>query len=194
MDLGLYARVLWRFRLLVVAGFILALALAILSMARVSPSGFTYRQSQLYESTTRLGVTQNGFPWGRLFATEPSKDGAAVPMTPAEQAAKLGIPIADPNRFNNLAILYAELATSDPVRRLMLRDGPIGGKISAVPVVVQQNIVLPFIDLTAIARTPQGAIRLAQRSADALQNYIRDQQTANNVPSTDRVVIQDVLE
>jgi hypothetical protein len=194
MDLGVYARVIWRFRLLVVAGFILALTLAVLSMAKISPSGLTYRQSELYQSTTRLGVTQNGFPWGRLFATEPSKDGAAVPMTPAQQAEKLGIPIADPNRFNNLAILYAELATSDPVKRLMLQDGPIKGQISAVPVVVQQNIVLPFIDLTAVADTPRGAIALARRSADALESYIRDQQKANNVPDTDRVVIQDVLE
>jgi capsular polysaccharide biosynthesis protein len=194
MDLGVYARVIWRFRLVVVVGFILAVTLAILSMAKISPSGLTYRQSELYQSTTRLGVTQNGFPWGRLFATEPSKDGAAVPMTPAQQAEKLGIPIADPNRFNNLAILYAELATSDPVKRLMLQDGPIKGQISAVPVVVQQNIVLPFIDLTAVADTPRGAIALARRSADALESYIRDQQKANNVPDTDRVVIQDVLE
>jgi hypothetical protein len=194
MDLGLYARVIWRFRLLVVVGFILALALAVLSMARISPSGFTYRQSQLYQSTTRLGVTQNGFPWGRLFATEPSKDGAAVPMTPEQQAEKLGIPIADPNRFTNLAVLYAELATSDPVRRLMLKDGPIKGQITAVPVVVQQNMVLPFIDLTAIATTPRGAKLLASRAGDALESYIRDQQKANNVPDTDRVVIQDVLQ
>ena len=70
-------------------------------------------------------MTQQGFPWGRLFAQD------AASLTPAEQAKRLGIPIADPNRFKDLAFLYAELATSDPVRRLMLRSGPIDGEIVA---------------------------------------------------------------
>ena len=94
----------------------LAIALAMLSVVRVSSDGLTYRQTELWTSTTRLGVTQKGFPWGRLLAQDPPDRDAG--------AAALGIPLADPNRLNNLTILYAELATSDPVRRLMRRDGP----------------------------------------------------------------------
>jgi hypothetical protein len=191
MDLRLYFGVIWRFKLIVVMGLVLALSLAILSVVRIGSSGFVYRQSELWSSTTRLGVTQNGFPWGRLFAQTAGANGTS---TPVESANKAGdIPIADPNRFTDLAIFYAEMATSDPVRRLLLREGPIRGKIIAAPVVVQDNITLPLIDLTAIATSPQGAKSLAQRGANALDTYLRTQQAANNVPSTDRVILQQLL-
>jgi hypothetical protein len=184
VDLQLYGRVLWRFRFLVTCGLALAVALAILSVARVSGDGLEYRKAELWKSTTRLGVTQNGFPWGRLLAEEP---------TVGEQAKRLGIPFADPNRLNALTVLYAELATSDPVRQLMRRDGPIGGKVTATPVIVgESRTFLPLIDISAIATTPQRANRLSQRAANAFGDYLRQQQAANKVPAEDRVVVQEV--
>jgi hypothetical protein len=150
-------------------------------MVRISSDGVKYRDSQLWASTTRLGVTQNGFPWGRLLAQ----------IFEGEEPKSPEIPVANPARLNELAVLYAELATSDPVRRLMLRDGPVRGKILATPVVGGDNrVMLPLIDLTAIATSPRGAVQLAERSATAVGTYIRDQQRANNVPASDRVVIQ----
>lgn len=186
MDFQLYARVLWRFKLFVVLGLMLAIALATLSLVRVSPERLTYRQSELWSSSTRLLVTQQGFPWGRLLAQDPSL---------SEEAAKsLGIPLADPNRLNNLTILYAELATSDPVLRLMRRAGPIRGKILVTPVVVQDGrYTLPLIDIVAIATSPRGAMKLAIRSANAFQTYLTQQQRVNNIPDADRVVVQQVL-
>jgi hypothetical protein len=190
MDLRLYFSVIWRFKLVVVVGLVLALSLAILSMVRITPNGFVYRQTELWSSTARLGVTQHGFPWGRLFAQEAGANGTS---TPVEEPNKAGIPIADPNRFKDLAIFYAEIATSDPVRRLMLKDGQIRGKIVATPVVVQSNYTLPLIDLMAIASSPRGAIELAQRGSHALETYLRTQQQANDVPPTDSVVLQELL-
>lgn len=185
MDFRLYASVLWRFRLLVVLGTVLAVALATLSMVSVSGEGLAFRQSELWSSTTRLGVTQRGFPEGRLFA------GGGTP----EGEARLGIPVADPNRFNTLAVLYAELATSDPVRRQMRRDGgPIRGKIIATPVVVGENrVMLPFVDVVAIATSPRGAVELAQRNATALISYLERQQVVNDVPTGDRVVVEQLV-
>jgi hypothetical protein len=185
MDFRLYSRVLWRFKWLVALGLVLGASLGLLSVVRVSSDGLTYRQSELWTSTTRLGVTQNGFPWGRLLAQE---------VTPDEQAERLGIPLADPNRLNTLAVLYAELATSDPVRRQMLEDGPLRGKIIATPVVVGENrVMLPFIDVAAIATSPRGAVVLAQRAADAFGVFMRDQQVANRVPAADRVIVQQLV-
>lgn len=185
MDFQLYARVLWRFKLLVLLGLMLATALATLSLVRVSADGLTYRQVELWQSTTRLGVTQNGFPWGRLLATEP---------TAGEQAQRLGIPIADPNRLNGLTVLYAELATSDPVRQLMRRDGPIGGQIIATPVIVgESRNLLPLIDLVAISSSPQAAIKLAERGSKAFDTYLLEQQRANKVPAADRVVVEQLM-
>lgn len=187
MDLRLFGRILWRFKLLMIVATLLATTLAILSVVRVSADGLKYRQTELWTSSTRLLVTQQGFPWGRLLASDPEAD-------PAAEATRLGIPLADPNRLNTLTILYAELATSDPVRRLLRQQGPIGGKIIAAPVVVQDGrYTLPLIDLITIATTPRRAMALAERSATAFRTYLTDQQRANAVPEADRVVVQEVM-
>ena len=187
MDFRLYADVVSRHRKLVLCGLGLAIALALLTMFRVGPDGIGYRQSEEWSSTSRLGVTQQGFPWGRLFAQD------ATSLTPAEQAKRLGIPIADPNRFKDLAFLYAELATSDPVQRLMLRAGPIDGEVFAVPVIAQNGITLPLVDVTARAASSDEAIALAQRASGALAKYVEQQQLRNKVPASDRVVLQRLL-
>lgn len=187
MDLRLFGRVLWRFKLLVAVGVLAATALALVSVVRIGSSGLEYRQTELWSSTTRLLVTQQGFPWGRLLALDPSLD-------PEVEARRLGIPLADPNRLNTLTILYAELATSDPVRRLLRRNGPIRGKILATPVVVQDGrYTLPLIDLIAIATSRRRAMTLAEESAAAFRTYLTEQQRANAVPEADRVLVQEVV-
>jgi len=187
VDFRLYADVVSRHRKVVAFGLVLAFVLAFLAMVRVGPSGIGYRQSEEWSSTSRIGVTQQGFPWGRLFAQD------ATSLTPAEQARRLGIPIADPNRFKDLAFLYAELATSDPVRRLMLRSGAIDGDVVAEPVIAENGITLPLIDVTATAESSEKAVALAQRAANALDRYVEQQQLSNRVPASDRVVLLKVL-
>src|SRR6478672_2864771 len=114
MDLGLYARVIWRFKFLVVAGVVLAAVLAFLSYVRVSPDGtIRYRDSQKWVSYARLGVGEAGFPQGALSTT----------------GAK-----ADTARLASLAILYSNYADSDPVTALMRRSGPVNGAIQVAPV------------------------------------------------------------
>jgi hypothetical protein len=194
VDFQLYARVLWRFRVLVVVGVLLATALGILSIVKVSAEGVTYRQTQLWSTDLRLLVTQKGFPEGRLYAQKPSQTGE-TPATTGD-----GTPVADPGRFNTLAILYAELATSDPVRRLMARDPTLrrqtaGGQIIATPLRDDQSgVLLPLIDLIAISDSPRGAVDLALGSAKALNTYISGQQLANDVPAADRVVVQTIVQ
>ena len=84
MDLKLYLRVLWRFRILMAAGALLAATLAFLSFVRVDPGGsplLSYRDDEQWVTYSMLFVTQQGFPWGRLTAGEettaaPTKKGA----------------------------------------------------------------------------------------------------------------------
>src|SRR5689334_7971896 len=64
MDVRLFFRVLSRFRYLVVAGLLLAFALAFIAVFRISFSGgspkISYRQSETYSSSATLWITQGG--------------------------------------------------------------------------------------------------------------------------------------
>jgi hypothetical protein len=185
MDLQLYGRVLWRFRFLVALGLILALSLALVSTVHVGRNGMSYRQHELWSSTVRLTVTQEGFPEGRLYGQEPVAPGT-------EPRGGL---MVDPNRFNALAIYYAEMANSDQVRQVMRRSGPIAGKIIAAGARDDASgTLLPFIDLASIATTPLGAVQLADRGAAALKTYVQEQQARNDVPKADRVVLETTVE
>jgi capsular polysaccharide biosynthesis protein len=75
----------------------------------------------------------------------------------------------------------------------MLRSGPIDGEVVAEPVIAENGITLPLIDVTATAGSEEAAIALAQRAANALDRYVEQQQLSNKVPASDRVVLQKVL-
>jgi hypothetical protein len=193
MDLRLYARVLWRFRLLTACGFLLALTLAFMSYVNVSFAGggpkLTYRSTEQWASYTKLFVTQQGFPWG--YSVTPSADA----IDPTEPPSGINLRFADQARFTNLAILYSQLATSDPVRRIMREDGPVGGAVMAAPVLALNNPgnPLPIISLAGISTTPARARRVTERATAAIQEYLRREQESNKIPAADRVQVQ-VLE
>jgi hypothetical protein len=178
VDLRLYARVIARFKLLLLTGLLIGSCLAFLSVARVSSKGLEYRQSEEWLSYGRLFVTQKGFPWGRL-GVESSPTTLTAPSSPQ---------VADPGRLTSIAIIYSNLADSDPVRRLMLSGGPLYGKVQAAPVLdPQNNQPLPLISIAAFSDTPAHAVELAQRQTSALVRYVQRQQAANGIPTSDRV-------
>jgi capsular polysaccharide biosynthesis protein len=77
----------------------------------------------------------------------------------------------------------------------MLQDGPIHGQIAATAVRDDASgVLLPLIDLVAISTSRREAAILARRSASALDMYVARQQTANNVPTSDRVVVRTIDE
>jgi hypothetical protein len=185
----MYGRVLWRFRVIVAAGFVLALLLATLAVVRIGPGGVGYRHSELWSTTMRLLVTQRGAPEVRLYAQKPITSSSQDPSS-----ADPTISVADPNRFNTLALLYAEFATSDPVRRLTLSKGLIPGKIVATALRDSDSgVMLPLIDLTAISTSRRDAIRLARNSAAALDGYVSAEQRVNKVPVSDRAMLRTIV-
>jgi hypothetical protein len=187
MDLRLYFRVMWRFRWLMGVGFVIGLALAFLAMARVHPGGqpaVSYRTDQKWVSYSTLFVTQGGFPWGRSTLNIAGDQSA--------QAQKRGgQTFANPDRFSNLAVLYSNLATSDPVRELMLRDGPINGELEAAPVTMDQGwgVTLPLISIAAIANEPARSVALNKRATKAFMDFLARQQSTNGIPQKDRVLV-----
>lgn len=170
---------IWRFRLLVIAGGAAAMVLAVLSMVRVDPGGspmLSYRNPQVWISSARLFVTEPGFPWGRSRLEVDATSGTQ----------------SDPGRLTGLALLYATLADSDQVRRVLLKDGPIRGKIFGAPVLasIADGDPLPIIEVSATGTSPQSAYALTARAANGLSEYIRLQQQMNEITSNDRVVLQ----
>ena len=131
MDLRLFGRVIWRFRLIIAAAFVVAIALAVLSAYQVSVSNglvLKARKATFYKADATLLVTEPGFPWG--YADQPYRviGKATTPVLHGDQA-----------RLTNLAQLFAEYANSDAVAATLKRNG-LKGKIDAEPVTTNLNV------------------------------------------------------
>jgi hypothetical protein len=188
MDLQLYFRVLWRFRLLTALGLLIALLLALLSIVRIDTSnafGLEYREPEQWASRATVLVTEKKFPLGRSVFEE------VIQPTTTDRPKTYAPQFAPPSRFTELANIYAELAMSDPVRQLMLRDGPVRGAIQAVALKATNgsDAPLPLLSIGGISTTPEAAMRLAGRGTDALIEYIEEEQRANGIPQEQRVVL-----
>lgn len=185
MDLGLFLRVVWRFRVLVAVGLALALALSFLSLVRVDFANgmkMSYREHEQWESLSTLFVTTPGFAFGSLkygHSTDPEKAAAAAGQVTSRTA------------------LYMQLATTDQVLRLMARSGPIVGAVQTYPVTATGDArgdMLPMITFSAVAPTPQGAHSLATRHVRAFLQFLRRDQIERRVPPNERVEIEVVRE
>lgn len=178
MDLTLFFRVMWRYRLLVVSGLLLAVLAAFFAMVKVSPGGdpaLALRGQKEYASYTTLFVTQKGFPWGRLA----EGDGQAA----ANNASRLA----------SLASLYSQLAVSDPVDEMNKTALPSGEwKIESAPVLDANgtNAQLPLVRIAALAPTAELAQQTAATAAASLQSYVGTRQRTNDIPESERVVLQ----
>src|SRR5581483_3467854 len=172
MDLGLYGRVLWRFKVLVVSGILLAAFLALLSIAKITSHGLQYRKPVIWQSQTTLLLTQRGFPEGRA-------------LFPPAQPNK-AYPFADTGRFASLTDLYSQFANSDEVRLLMIREGaPKTEAIGAAPVLPTSPIALFGKGTTA-----DEALDATARGRAAFLQFVRSQQTQARIPAQDRVDIK----
>ena len=188
MDLQLILRVLWRFKLIVGVGIVLAITLATLSYIKLPTGGkIEYRQAEQWESLSTLFVTSSGFPWGSLGTSAPGAPAASGEAKPTPNSL-------DPAHLTGLAALYVRLATADPVMKAMERDGgPIDGTLAAFPVSSDDagnGSVLPMVTLSAIAPTSDGALALAHRHAKAFVEYLEREQRKAGIPQDERVVVQ----
>lgn len=191
MDLQLVGRVLWRFKLLVLGGFALALCLSFLAMMNVSFKGgtpkFSYRDTEQWDSVSMLFVTSHKFPWGSVLAPQ-SQD--VVPRTMPEETVPTGV---DPAHLTSLAGLYARLAMSDEVYRMMLKSGPITGTVQAEPLAAGKDnsgSPLPMIGLSAISTSAQAAHELAKRHVNAFVRFLEQRQAEADIPREERVVLE----
>jgi hypothetical protein len=184
MNLVLFGYVAWKHRWLLLVGLVVALLLAFFSVFRVGSGGISYRQPEQWATHEILLVTQPGFPVGRTTLN--------IPGAPAPAANPSSPQFVDPARLTDLATLYAQLATSDVIRRRMLTRGRIDGakELEAQAVSDANGNALPLIDIAASADSAAGSERLAERASWALQSYIVEGQQASKVSAGERVVLK----
>jgi hypothetical protein len=190
VDLRLFARVLWRFKLVVGAGFLLAVCLAVLTVAKVDLSHGTPRLAPrtqpLYASQATLLVTQNGFPWG-----------SAIQQFTTAGSGQSPVPAGDLGRLTSLANLYVQLANSDAIRKLVVQKAPKPASILATQNYsfspTYYSSPLPMLTITGTSTSRRNAIATAQIGVDVLTAYLKQQQVAANIDDRQRVVLQELV-
>jgi hypothetical protein len=173
----MYTEVLWRHRVLVAVGLVVALVLAFLSVVRVSSDGFAYRKQETWSNTSVLVLSQESFPEGR----------SALP------------PNTDPSRFAAIVDQYAALATSDAVIASLKRQGllePDAGGTEAPPILATAmpstvtGSATPLLRLTADAESPAAATRLVIRATDTFINFVKARQQDAGIPKKQRIELE----
>ncbi|HMJ33984.1 MAG TPA: hypothetical protein VK501_08700 [Baekduia sp.] len=197
MNLVRHFEVLKRGRAILALGLLVAITLAVLATWRVSFNGgpkLTYRKAEVWAASTKLLITQPGFPWGRsvlpgsITAPDASTaDGSGVPTD--DKGRRLQF--ADPSRLAYLAWIYSHFLMGDEVRT-MLSFKPEGMDIQASPLTAGGNMsasALPIIGLTTRATSASDVQRLNDGVRLALEDYLTQQQRRSGTPTTDRVVV-----
>lgn len=186
MDLALYTRVLWRFRVLVIGGFILACALAFFSYARLSFAGgspkINYRQAQTWQSQTRLLITQPGFQVGKLS-----------PGNPYANSTTPSAPVASQGWLASLAESYMQLGNSDAVQAMLARDHTVHGSMTVAAETTgpsYNSSTLPVVDINGSGPTGADAVHASKRGAAVFMAYIKQQQISHGVTAKNRVRLQ----
>jgi hypothetical protein len=186
VDLQLYLNVLWRFRVLVIFGLLIASSLAFLSFVKVSFTAgvpdIEYRKAPQWRSDTTLFITQEGFSYGSV----------AEPYVPADEKTGIpAIPLADPDRLALLTALYAQLANGDSVRAVMRREGPVNGTLRFEPIFSPDGAsTLPLLTIEAFATSPSGAVQLSSRAAEAFRTWLVGQQNRAGIFREQRVIVE----
>ena len=167
------ARALWRFRWLLVVGFVVAAVLAALSYYRISFSGgtpkATPRASEVWQSNATILPTQKGFPEGGVNG-----------------AQSMG-------RFIGLAPLYAHIANGTAVEDLMLKHGPLEGTYQVLPAADTSygNVSgLPALTVLGSGDTPGKAVAMTRRASEAFIAYLGQRQTEARISPGARVDTQ----
>jgi hypothetical protein len=178
MDLRLLLSVVGRFKLLVIGGLVVGIALAVLSVARVdtghgAPS-IAYRTTEQWGTYTRVLLTAP--PLSELGGN-----------TAAAQASQASIQASLPG----LATVYGSFVSSDAVRKMLFKQGHVG-LLAGTPVKVDPyggSAYLPILSIEAVSTSPERAQELAVASVPALAQYLKNLESQGTLPSSQRAVL-----
>lgn len=193
MNLRLYGRVIWRFKVIMALGLIIGVGGAFMLYEGIG--------SGAYASKAQVFITQPGFTWGSSGRSGGANDNAN-PASASGSAAIVSpyVPGVDPARLSSLATLYAQLANGSALRNMLpaaYRNmlNPSAGSptatLSANPVTASEfasPATLPLVTFWSSAPSPAVATALAAGAATAFQRLVTLQQAG--VAPQSRVVGQ----
>ena len=184
MDLRYHLQILWRWRVVLTGGLILATLLAFLVTFKPSLGGVEWRSQATFESSSRVIVTQPGFPLGR--ATLPGSDPALTTPPPGSKLKTF----APSERFSELAVVYSYLAQSDQIRNL-IKPEPVQDQIAVenIPNPVTGD-PLPLLELTTTANSREASRVLNSAVIGALRQYLQRNVRESGVPADQSVQLQ----
>jgi hypothetical protein len=171
MDLELYGRVLWRFRLVVGFGLLLAIVLTIFATAKVDfgAGKLTYRAKEQWAAYSQIFVRERKFAYGDV---RPGR--------------------RDPSTFAPNAIIIANLANTDAVRQLAFGNKPVPGTVEAAALTTSPTSTdaLPIISIAGLADSAAKAKYLTRNATRGLIRYVRIQDERSAIAPRDRVMLE----
>lgn len=191
MELRRHIHVFSKFRTLIIAGAVLGAVLATLALARPQLDAgrpLAWRSAETFTSTSRLLITQRGFPEGRAtFNEQPAGQAGGSAQASTDQQV-----FAPPDRLAGLATMYSYLLSSAQVRSLMPGPPAVDRIIASVITTGQTASALPLISLATTADSAAGAQQLNRDAYRALTRYLEAHQSRTHTPEGQRAQV-DVL-
>lgn len=156
---------------------LVAVTLAFFSLFRIgfSPAPqITFRQQATWESTETVLVRDSS---PRFWSGPGPGPGPA--------------PISGPPPIS-LASVFGQLAYSAPLRRLLLKGGPLHGRYEVAATSTPTGALLPLLRIEGQAASPAQAAEIAARVSQTLRLYITQQQTNAMIPPIQRVRLETI--
>jgi hypothetical protein len=176
MDLRLFFSVIGRFKLLVIAGVVLAACLAVFSVGkpelRNGKPALKYRKAAQYGTYTRVLLTAPTV----AEIKDAGPTGGVSPLD-IQSSIQAGLP--------GLATVYASFVGSDAIRSELYSTTHVNGLVAGSPVKVDPfggGGYLPIVSIEAVADTPEGAVKLGGAVLPALKTYLKQLQRAGQLP------------
>jgi hypothetical protein len=190
------ARALWRFGWLIVIGACIAALVPMLMLYKPKWPP-TPRTRPSYVAKTQILVDS---PTGPFLRTQPKIVGQSQGRNDTPPSKNPVVPsVSDTRSLVEAANLFPLLVTSDEVAAIReKRVGVIRGTVTAKALFASQGVnryrpgSVPVMEITAVARHPKPALRLATGTATAFEIWLADRQEQSNIPPNQRIVLRPI--
>lgn len=187
MTIPTYLKVLWRYKWLLTAGFVVAIVTGIFAGYSIGPAGLQSRTVSAYTASNTLLITS-------------AQDTLYQAEVPAQEIPE-GHTAPQSIDLSNTTVIYAYIIAGSGLRdRVTSQIGPIDPEtesISAVRRTTQPsgderfpgNLRIPVLDVVATAATPERAELLARVTTESFLAHVTEEQDKRGLDAADRVQV-----